>query len=95
MGTVEPASVEGVARVLNDAPLQSQFCLPRGVLGRVVGWVMSRENERMNRATVDLLRAGPQDHVLELGFGPGQAIELWRALTLEQRGQWRPTHGSA
>jgi SAM-dependent methyltransferase len=74
--TVEPASVDGVARVLDDAPLQSQFCLPRGVLGRVVGWVMARENDRMNRATVDTVRAGPEDHVLEIGFGPGQAIEL-------------------
>src|SRR4051794_14033765 len=85
MGSVAGSSVEGVARVLDDAPLQSQFCLPRGVLGRVVGWVMSRENARMNRATVDLLRAGPQDQVLELGFGPGQAIDL---LVKRSPAQW-------
>jgi ubiquinone/menaquinone biosynthesis C-methylase UbiE len=82
---VAKASVEGVARVVDDAPLQSQFCLPRGVLGRVVGWVMSRENQRMNRAVVDLLRAGPQDSVLELGFGPGQAIKL---LVKRSRAKW-------
>jgi ubiquinone/menaquinone biosynthesis C-methylase UbiE len=85
VGQVAKASVAGVARVLDDAPLQSQFCLPRGVLGRIVGWVMSRENQRMNRATVDLLRAGPQDSVLELGFGPGQAIDL---LVKRSRATW-------
>jgi SAM-dependent methyltransferase len=68
--------IDGVARVVDSSPLQSQFCLPRGILGRVVGWFMARENQSMNRAAVRLLAAGPQDDLLEIGFGPGGAIEL-------------------
>ncbi len=37
---------------------------------------MNRENARMNRLAVELLRIEPNDSVLELGFGPGRAIQL-------------------
>lgn len=37
---------------------------------------MARENRRMNRLTVGLLRVDKGDDVLEIGFGPGHAIEL-------------------
>jgi len=63
-------------RAEQQALLQNQFRLPRGLLGRIVGWWMSRDNERMNRRAVELLDAGPADDVLEIGFGPGQAIEF-------------------
>jgi ubiquinone/menaquinone biosynthesis C-methylase UbiE len=55
---------------------QQQFSLPRGWLGRVAGWFMSAENRRMNQMAVDWLNVGPNDDVLEVGFGPGHAIEL-------------------
>jgi cyclopropane fatty-acyl-phospholipid synthase-like methyltransferase len=55
----------------------SQFEHPRGVLGRVTGWIMAhrRSNRDRNRWTVDLLDIQSQDHVLELGCGPGLALE--------------------
>lgn len=52
-----------------------QFCLPTGLLGRVVGRGMSRHNEREARWTVDLLAIEPDARVLEVGFGPGVAIQ--------------------
>jgi SAM-dependent methyltransferase len=59
-----------------DAVLQDQFCLPRGPIGWIVGWFMARSNERMNRMAIDVLKIAAGDDVLEIGFGPGQAIEL-------------------
>jgi SAM-dependent methyltransferase len=56
--------------------LQGQFALPQGLLGRLVGWWMAHENERMNRLAVKTLDVQSRDDVLEIGFGPGQAIEL-------------------
>ena len=56
--------------------LADQFRLPVGLVGRLAGWWMNRENARMNRLAVTLLAAGANDSVLELGFGPGQAIEM-------------------
>ncbi len=55
----------------------SQFERPRGMLGRMTGWIMAhrRSNRDRNRWTVDLLDIQPHDHVLELGCGPGLALE--------------------
>jgi SAM-dependent methyltransferase len=64
-----------------------QFGNPRGLAGRVVGWVMAHSdaNRRRNPWAVDLLAVRPTDRVLEIGFGPGLAIaELARRAT---RGQ--------
>ena len=53
-----------------------QFGHPRGIAGRVVGWVMAhrRSNRQRNRWVVSLLDVQPTDRVLEIGFGPGVAI---------------------
>jgi ubiquinone/menaquinone biosynthesis C-methylase UbiE len=53
-----------------------QFGHPRGIAGRVVGWVMAhrRSNQQRNRWVVSLLDVQPTDRVLEIGFGPGVAI---------------------
>jgi SAM-dependent methyltransferase len=59
-----------------DRSLGDHFRLPIGLLGRLAGWWMSFENARLNRLSVSLLDVQPDDDVLELGFGPGQAIEL-------------------
>jgi ubiquinone/menaquinone biosynthesis C-methylase UbiE len=60
-----------------DASLmQRQFRQPAGPLGRVVGWVIARENRRMNRMAVEWLDVHAGDDVLEIGFGPGHGIEL-------------------
>jgi acetyl esterase/lipase/SAM-dependent methyltransferase len=54
----------------------SQFGHPRGIPGRMAGWVMAHRgsNRRRNRWAVSLLDVQPTDRVLEIGFGPGVAI---------------------
>jgi ubiquinone/menaquinone biosynthesis C-methylase UbiE len=63
-------------RAEQTAVLQRQFRLPRGLMGRLVGWLMARSNRDMNRIAVNVLAAKPNDEMLEIGFGPGHAIEL-------------------
>jgi ubiquinone/menaquinone biosynthesis C-methylase UbiE len=59
------------------ATVYRQFHQPTGLLGRAAGWIMANRpsNIQRNRWTVDLLNLQPSDHVLEIGFGPGLAIE--------------------
>ena len=54
-----------------------QFHKPTGLPGRLVGWIMANRpsNIQRSRWTVDLLQVQETDHVLEIGFGPGVAIE--------------------
>jgi SAM-dependent methyltransferase len=54
----------------------SQFGNPRGVVGRVAGWVLGHRgsNRQRNRWAVSLLDVRPTDRVLEIGFGAGIAI---------------------
>ncbi|PLT35008.1 cyclopropane-fatty-acyl-phospholipid synthase family protein [Bacillus sp. V5-8f] len=55
--------------------LAKQFRKPNGALGRLAGLVMFFENRKINRWTIDRLGIQPGDHILEIGFGPGYAIE--------------------
>jgi ubiquinone/menaquinone biosynthesis C-methylase UbiE len=61
-------------------PLFQQFAHPSGWLGRIAGSVMAKGTED-DRWLVDLLDLQPDDRVLEVGFGPGVAIELMSAQT--------------
>jgi SAM-dependent methyltransferase len=56
--------------------LVRQFGNPRGLAGRVAGFVMAHRssNLRRNRWAVGLIDVRPTDRVLEVGFGPGVAI---------------------
>ena len=54
--------------------LFSQFAGPRGALGHVAGWIMARKNRALNAWVVELLDAGPDDRVVEIGFGTGLAV---------------------
>jgi len=58
--------------------VSAQFGKPSGALGSVAGFVMAhRESNRERNAwAVDLLRVQPGDDVLEIGFGPGLALEM-------------------
>jgi ubiquinone/menaquinone biosynthesis C-methylase UbiE len=53
----------------------SQFGHPQGLLGRLVGTIMAYENRERNFWAVELLGIETTDHVLEVGFGPGLAIQ--------------------
>src|SRR5262249_12503284 len=55
-----------------------QFGRPTGLVGRLVGLVMAMRysNRERNRRTIELLDIQPDDRVLEIGFGPGLAIEM-------------------
>lgn len=54
-----------------------QFRRPSGFLGHLAGWVMSRRtsNRHRGRWTVGLLELQPGDRVLEIGCGPGLALQ--------------------
>lgn len=49
---------------------------PRGIMGRFVGRMMSKNNLESNEWVVSLLDLESDDYVLEIGFGPGTAIRL-------------------
>jgi ubiquinone/menaquinone biosynthesis C-methylase UbiE len=57
--------------------LVSQFGRPSGFWGSVAGSIMAHRASNRERArwTVELLQIRPEDRVLEVGFGPGVAIE--------------------
>ena len=54
-----------------------QFLRPHGFGGRAAGWVMATRgsNRERNIWAVGLLDVQPDDRVLEIGFGPGIAIQ--------------------
>jgi ubiquinone/menaquinone biosynthesis C-methylase UbiE len=58
----------------------AQFAHPRGPIGRLVGLIMAYENRERNAWAVSLLKVQPSDRVLEIGFGPGWAVERVAAL---------------
>jgi ubiquinone/menaquinone biosynthesis C-methylase UbiE len=53
-----------------------QAVKPHGAMGVVMGWFLENGNAAQNRATVEALEPPPGAAVLEVGFGPGQALEL-------------------
>ncbi len=54
-----------------------QFAHPKGLLGRVAGTIMAYNPSSLERMrwTISLLDIQRNDRVLEIGFGPGVAIE--------------------
>jgi SAM-dependent methyltransferase len=57
-----------------------QFGRPSGLVGRLAGFVMATRpsNCERNRRTIELLAIQADDRVLEVGYGPGLAIQ-WAA----------------
>jgi SAM-dependent methyltransferase len=53
---------------------KNQFAHPHGLGGRAAGWVMTIQNGRRNRWLVGLLEPQPDEHLLEIGCGPGLAV---------------------
>lgn len=58
------------------AAIVRQFGQPRGIAGRLAGWLMANRssNRERNSWVVSLLDVKPSQRVLEIGFGPGLAI---------------------
>ena len=56
--------------------LMSMFGRPKGILGRLGGVIMARVNLDAAAQVIELLNVRPDDKVLEVGFGPGVAIQL-------------------
>jgi ubiquinone/menaquinone biosynthesis C-methylase UbiE len=52
-----------------------QFGHPQGVMGWAVGHLMALKNGERSQWVRSLLDVAPNDHVLEIGFGPGVDIE--------------------
>jgi hypothetical protein len=63
-----------------------KFRRPTGFLGRLVGNVMARGNAHEAGWTVSLLNIQPDQHILEIGFGPSVAIQS--ASQKAARGPW-------
>jgi ubiquinone/menaquinone biosynthesis C-methylase UbiE len=57
-------------------PLMQQAVRPQGALGVLMGWLLENGNAVQNRATVDALAPPHGASVLEVGFGPGHALEM-------------------
>ncbi|WP_293371473.1 class I SAM-dependent methyltransferase [Phenylobacterium sp.] len=56
--------------------LMHQAVKPRGAGGVVMGWLLESGDAVQNRATVDALDPPPGAAVLEIGFGPGHALQM-------------------
>jgi len=68
-----------------DKLLDNQYRRPSGLVGQFIGRRMAQQHVPENAWTVALLDALPADRILEIGFGPGIAVEaLARIVT---RGQ--------
>ncbi len=64
---------------LGRAILLRMFGRPHGLLGRLGGIIMARTNRSYAAWVVDTIGVQPEDNVLDIGCGPGVAIELLAA----------------
>jgi ubiquinone/menaquinone biosynthesis C-methylase UbiE len=67
------------AMSIGSDTLMRMFGRPRGLLGLLGGVIMARVNRRHAAWVVGLLDVRQQDSVLEIGIGPGVAIEMLAA----------------
>jgi len=65
--------------------LDAQYRRPSGLLGRYIGRQMARDHRPENEWAVAQLGLRPADHVLELGCGPGVALQLAAQLVPQGR----------
>lgn len=65
--------------------LRQQFGQPTGLVGSIAGKIMAHRSSNLDRGrwVVSLLEIAPRDRVLEVGFGPGTAIEMVSAIATE------------
>lgn len=48
----------------------------KGLLGRLVAFIMARETFAENMRAIDALDVQPHDHVVDVGCGPGRSLEV-------------------
>jgi len=63
--------------------LNSQFKLPSGACGALVGFAMANIYKQRLDWTVETLHVKKDDHILEIGFGPGVAIQQISAIATD------------
>ena len=82
MAAPEPFAV-GKRVSIMPTILTRMFGRPRGMLGRLGGLIMARVNEGCGAWVTELLKVGPHDRVLEVGFGVGvRLFTAWRSWLL-------------
>ena len=54
-----------------------QFGNPRGWVGRLVGLGLARKNRPMHEWVISKMNIQPDDHILEIAFGPGVAVQIF------------------
>jgi ubiquinone/menaquinone biosynthesis C-methylase UbiE len=69
---------------LKEHLMETAFCHPQGVVGRLGGRVMALDR-RLPAWVLGLLEVGPSDFVLEVGCGPGVGVELAAAVVRDGR----------
>src|SRR5262245_59199902 len=62
-------------RAMFQKIIDSQYRRPSGLLGRWIGRKMMEQHLPENIWTVEILNPQPEDKILEIGFGPGIAVE--------------------
>ena len=55
--------------------IAQQSSHPKGLMGRAIARIMSRETSRLNDAALDLLDLRDDDRLLEVGIGHGRTVE--------------------
>ncbi len=55
--------------------LDAMFAHPRGLAGLLGGAIMARLSGARNTWIIDQMDIQPADHILEVGFGPGAALQ--------------------
>lgn len=58
---------------------------PAGFMGRLLGRIMAWHNRTDNEWTLELLGISNAENILEIGYGPGNAIQMAHALCPECR----------
>lgn len=65
--------------------IAEQFRHPTGFLGNIAGFIMANRSSNIERNNwaISMLNIKPSDHILEIGFGPGVAIQKMSEIVSE------------